>query len=191
MEKKSNANGCHAKIQLIGYIQEVTDPSTKQKVSAYSKQVGNNKVANSVIVVNHYGVDQGDFWRIEAWATEQNARNHDFLIQYCEKGRQVFIEGTPILRKDENDKSKLYPTIRVDKIIGFNSGKGHHDDAPKAQAQAPFAPPQSFQPPMHAYDPTQAFAMQNGFQAPYSPPQQQPATVQPNPFAGQNPFNQG
>jgi hypothetical protein len=129
MEKKNYAYNNHVKIQVIGTIQELTDPKTKNKIHAYSSQAGKLRVANGLVVVNHVGLEQGDFWKLEAFEYANNDKNYKYLLEYCSKGKMVFIEGTPILKKD--DQNRVYPTIRIEKIIGLSKAETQNQESNK------------------------------------------------------------
>jgi single-strand DNA-binding protein len=127
----------HAKIQVIAYL--TSDPK--------SDVIGQSKVATSSIAINHKGSKQGDepdFWNIEVWVNQgQSSATHDFLVDYCKKGRQVFIEGIPYLKKTEakdpqtkqpilNSQGKpvytYYPTIRVQTLIALGGGNSNQEN---------------------------------------------------------------
>jgi single-strand DNA-binding protein len=187
----------HIKVQVIGYL--TTDPR--------SEMVGQAKVALSSIAINHRGSKQGDdpdYWNIEVWVNQgQSSSVHDFLVDYCKKGRLVFIEGTPYLKRTEakdpqtkqpilNSQGKpvytYYPTIRVNTLIALNTGGSQQDQQHAGNTQ---------QPTQQAPQNNQGFGQpfQNGFQqspmgapngfvnAPGMPPMnQQGAPMPPNGF---------
>jgi single-strand DNA-binding protein len=147
----------HAKVQLIGYL--TTDPK--------SEMIGQSKVASSSIAINHKGSKQGDdpdYWNIEIWVNQgQSSSLHDFLVDYCKKGRLVFVEGTPYLKKTEakdpqtkqpilNSQGKpvytYYPTIRVSTLIALNGGGSSQSDH-SAQQQAQQNQANAMTPPMN------------------------------------------
>lgn len=135
----------HAKVQLIGYL--TTDPK--------SEMIGQSKVASSSIAINHKGSKQGDdpdYWNIEIWVNQgQSSSLHDFLVDYCKKGRLVFVEGTPYLKRTEakdpqtkqpilNSQNKpvytYYPTVRVSTLIALGGGgSSQSDNSTLQQAQ--------------------------------------------------------
>jgi hypothetical protein len=124
-----------AYILVTGNICTLKDPDTQQQVHAYSKlmQNSNHKVANAIVAVNHPNEDEADFYKIEVWSYDpQRSSQHDFLMNNCYKGRLVEIRGTLVLKKDRNDKNKIYPTIVVDKIIGHGEA-GTNGQSPTGQ----------------------------------------------------------
>mgnify|MGYP001267575303 CR=1 FL=1 len=179
-ERRSGFNN-DAYIELIGNLATVKDPETGNQVHAYSKQMpnSNSKVANAMLAVNHPNEDEADFWKLEVWSHDPNRSGyHNFLMDHCEKGRLVMVRGVPVLKKDKNDKSRIYPTIIVDKIVGLsspNSGNNNNNQQSQSQqAQLQNNPQTSY------YIPQQP----NGFQP---APQQQAGFPQQQPFAGQQP----
>lgn len=181
----------HAKIQLIGRITK--DPE--------SKIVNNSKVATATIAINHRGgKDETDFWQIEVWGNEGQDSIHNFLVGHCPKGRKVFVEGIPVLRKgkkDEKGHSGTFPTVKINTLIGLDGpGEGNKQGgAPQGNYQqptnyqAPTAPPTGNFAPQTNYQapPVQpgynqappAGAPQNNYQAPPAQPGYQPPG-QPN-----------
>ncbi|MED3627954.1 single-stranded DNA-binding protein [Bacillus subtilis] len=169
----------HSKIQIIGRITK--DPE--------SKVVNNSKVASSSIAVNHTS-EKTDFWFIEVWGNEGADSKHNYLVNHCNKGRRVFIEGVPELRQTKKqDGYTYYPTIRVTNIVGLDGGSnqqgqgggqqqqqqptgqfnGGYQQQPQGQPQGGFPPQQpQGQPQGFAPTPPQPNAPQNGF--PPNPP---------------------
>ncbi|QHW35743.1 hypothetical protein GZH47_33155 (plasmid) [Paenibacillus rhizovicinus] len=169
--KKGFSNDAY--IHVTGNIATLKDPDTQQQVHAYSKLMPNNsnhKVANAIVAVNHPNEDEADFYKIEAWSYDPaRSAQHDFLMNNCYKGRLVEIRGTLILKKDRNDKNKIYPTIVVDKIIGHGeagtNGQGSNGGGQQQQQQQGYGQ----QPPANVGAGQQQFyQQQNGF-----PPQGQ------------------
>lgn len=137
MAKKNYAIYNHAKVQMIGFISEIFDESS-QKVPSFSKTISDkSKVAKSRIAVNLYGQDDADYWNLEAWASSFSSHNHDILLQFAKKGAKVFVEGTPKLNKDKDDKNKYYPSIVVDKIMFLSNVSD--DDKTETTKEAPKA----------------------------------------------------
>jgi single-strand DNA-binding protein len=105
----------HAKIQLIGNL-------TKDPVS---EPVGNAKVGKSAIAINHKGQKgDTDFWNIELWANQGgSSAQHDFFVDNCKSGRQVFVEGTPYvtINKDAQGNIKIFPTVRVTNLVALGA----------------------------------------------------------------------
>ncbi|CDQ41898.1 single-stranded DNA-binding protein [Virgibacillus salexigens] len=105
------------------------------------KTVNNSKVASSSIAVNHPN-NQTDFWDIEVWVNQGNSSGtHDFLLDYCKKGRQLLIEGEPYLKRrkrqingqdvlDQNGKGvyDYYPTIKVTNLTGLAGGQSNNNN---------------------------------------------------------------
>lgn len=171
----------HAEIEIIAYLAE--DPT--------SNQVGNELVGKSKIIVNHRNGDT-DSWFLDVWTNNngQSRGTYDFLMNYCGKGKKVFIKGTPMLqnKKQQDGSWKSFPTVRVTKLIAADSGP-----SAGAQGQAPQqggyqAPPQQggYQAPQQGgYQPP----AQGGYQPPAQPPQQ--GGYQPPAQGGYQPPAQG
>ena len=178
--KKSGYNN-DAYITLIGNLATLKDPETGNQVHAYSKQMpnSNSKVANALMAVNHPNEDDADFWKLEVWSYDPNRSGyHNFLMDHCEKGRQVMVRGIPVLKRDKSDKSKLYPTIIVDKIVGLGGGNGNGNsngggNTGGQQQQQPQGQPNMQQGQQQYYQ------QQNGF-----PQQQQQGGFPPQPQQG-------
>lgn len=176
----------HVEIEIIAYLAE--DPTTNQ--------VGNELVGKSKIIVNHRNGDT-DSWFLDVWTNNntQSRGTYDFLMNYCKKGKKVFIKGTPMLqnKKQQDGTWKSFPTIRVNKLIAADSGPsagGGQQGAPQQQGgyQAPAQQPQQggyqapqqggYQPPAQGgyQAPQQQAPQQGGYQAPvqggYQPPAQ-------------------
>lgn len=166
----------HVKIQVIGNL--TRDPE--------SQAVGQSKVASTTVAINHKGNDAPtDFWDIEIWANQgQSTGYHDFLMDYCKKGRQVFIEGVPYLKRrkrqangqdvlDQNGKAvyDYYPTIRVQTIVGLQGGQSQAQQQNQQPVQSQ-QPQGTFQPGFNA-QPQGAMPPPQGFGAPQAPFQQQ------------------
>lgn len=142
----------HVKMQVVANL--VNDPE--------SKPVGNNgaKVATASVAINHRGQNAAtDYWNIEVWVNQGSAAStHDFLVDHCKSGRQLFIEGIPHLKRrkrqvngqdvlDQNGKPvyDFYPTIRVSSLMGLgggnrgaaNSNGGQQQQGQQQQAQQP------------------------------------------------------
>lgn len=133
----------HIEVQLVAYLTQ--DPA--------SKPVGNGgKVASTSVAINHRGSKQGDdpdFWNLEVWVNQgQNSATHDFLTDYCKKGRQVFVTGTPYLKKtavminnqpvlNANNKPvyTYYPTIRVKTLVAVGGDGGNAGQSQGQQQQ--------------------------------------------------------
>ena len=107
-----------------------------------------SKVATADVAINHTN-GETDFWQIECWASSpENSREHNFLMEHCRKGRQVFIIGTPYLKRkkrqlngqdvlDQNGKAiyDSYPSIRVRKLIGVGgNGNGNSQSSNNTQS---------------------------------------------------------
>lgn len=113
-----------------------------------SKPVGGAKVATAPIAINHAGENgDTDYWTIEVWANQgQSSSVHDFLMDHCKKGRQVFVEGVPHLKRrkrqingqdvlDQNGKPvyDYYPTVRVNVLRGLGGGQNNNNQQQKNQ----------------------------------------------------------
>lgn len=175
----------HVEIEIIAYLAE--DPT--------SNQVGNELVGKSKIIVNHRNGDT-DSWFLDVWTNNggQSRGTYDFLMNYCPKGKKVFIKGTPMLqnKKQQDGSWKSFPTIRVSKLIAADSGPsaggGQQGGAPQQggyqapqqggyQAPQQQAPQQGYQPPAQGGYQAPAAPAQGGYQPPqgggYQPPAQQ------------------
>lgn len=169
-QQKNSGSDNHVKIQLIGRLTK--DPE--------SKQVNNSKVASAKIAVNHKGQNADtDFWFIEVWGNEGADSTHNFLVNNCQKGRQVFVEGTPMLKqsKDQNGNFTYYPTVRVQTLVGLStpSGQGGQQGGNQQYQQQPPSG-QYNQPPQQQYQ--QPPAPQSA--PPQAPPAGQPGGFPPN-----------
>lgn len=165
----------HAKIQIVANLTK--DPETRA--------VGNNgaKVASASVAINHKGQNAAtDFWDVEVWVNQGNSSaTHDFLMDYCQKGRQVFIEGVPHLKRrkrqingqdvlDQNGKAVYdsYPAIRVNTLLGLGGGQKN-----EGGGQAPATQQGSFNQQAQQQQQQQPGAFnqqpQGGFQQPGQP----------------------
>lgn len=117
----NNSAPSHVEIEIIANLATVKDPQNPngERVHAYAKQVGQGKVANASIAVNLQGQDEPDYWNLEIWANGERDGNFNFLMDHCFKGRQVFIKGIPMLKK--NAEGRMFPTIKVNYIKGLGS----------------------------------------------------------------------
>lgn len=188
----------HVNMQVIANI--VTDPE--------SKAIGQNgaKVGQARIAINHSQNQnqEADFWNIEIWVNQGNSSGyHDFLVEHCKKGRKIFIEGTPQLKRtkrqsngqdvlDPNGKAiyDYYPTIRVSKIMGLGSNESNNNNNQQQggfnnQQQQPQGQPaggfNQQQPQQGGFAPQQPQGQPGGFGA----PQGQPGGFAPQPPNGQ------
>ena len=108
------------------------------------------KVAKATIANNHRGQDAPtDFWNIEVWVNQGGrSSTHDFLMDYCKSGRQVFVKGIPHLKRrkrqnngqdvlDPNGKAiyDYYPTIRVNELMGLGAGQNKGNNSGSGQQQ--------------------------------------------------------
>jgi len=181
-----------AEIEIIGNLSTIKDPTTGERVHAYSKPMNNgSKVANANVAVNIPGQDEAQFWKIEVWAqTPERASMHNFLMDHCQKGRKVLVKGTPLLNKDAN--GQIWPTIRVTRLIGFGGGSqenhgGNNQPSQNSgfQQQGNFQQQQNngFQPQQGfnqgGFNPQSGFNAQSGFQGQpgFGAPQGQPQPV--------------
>lgn len=170
-QQKNSGSDNHMKIQLIGRL--VKDPE--------SKPVNNSKVATAKIAVNHKGQNaETDFWFIEIWGNEGADSTHNFLVNNCPKGRQVFVEGTPMLKqsKDQNGNFTYFPTVRVQTLVGLAMPKegGQQGGGQQNYQQQP--PNGQYNQPPQQQNNYQQPPQQNNYQ---QPPAQPPAPPQGQP----------
>ncbi len=108
-------------------------------------------------------------------------------MDYCKKGRQLFVEGTPYLKRkkrqnngqdvlDQNGKAiyDFYPTIRVNTIIGLQGGQAtNNNNAGQKNNNMQQQPQQgNFQQQQQPMQGGFQQPQQTGFGAPASPFQQ-------------------
>ncbi|GAK41959.1 hypothetical protein TCA2_4451 [Paenibacillus sp. TCA20] len=171
---QGNSMPSHAEIELIVNLATVKDPNNQNgdRVHAYARAVGDSKVANASVAVNHQGQSEPDYWNLEVWANGDRDGNFKFLMEHCYKGRQLFIKGIPMLKK--NTDGRMFPTIKVSKIQGLGSSNNNQSGNGSNQQQGGFGQQQQqgggFQQQGYQQQPQQGFGQQQagGFQ------QQQP-----------------
>lgn len=169
--QQNNGPMSFAEISIMAYLAD--DPT--------SNQVGSELVGKSKIIVNHRNGDT-DSWFLDVWTNNngQSRGQYDFLMNYCQKGKKVFVVGTPMLQnKRQGDGTyKSYPTIRVRQIIAADSNGGGQGGGQQQQPQQQYQPPQQqggypAQQPAPQYAPPQQGAYQPpAGNQPYQPPQQ-------------------
>lgn len=190
----------HVEIEILAYLAE--DPTTNQ--------VGTELVGKSKIIVNHRNGDT-DSWFLDVWTNNntQSRGTYDFLMNYCPKGKKVFIKGTPMLqnKKQQDGTWKSFPTIRVSKLVAADTNASN-GGGQQQQQQGGYTPQQGgyqapqqqqggypqqqggYQPPAQNAPAPQQGSYQPPAQGGYQPPaqggmpQQPPAQYPPAPPAG-------
>ncbi len=187
-----NSNNSFAEIMLIGHLATVKDPNSDGRVHAFSKPMNNNsKVANATIAINNK--DKAEFWNLEVWASSSDrSGTHDFLMDHCYKGRQVFVTGTPMLNVDANGKA--WPTIRVNVLRGLGDSGAANQQSGGQQQNNQQQPPaqQAFNNQNTTYNQNQNGFGGNPNQQPgFNQGQGQPPMGQPPAGQYQPPVNPG
>ncbi len=121
--QRGNGNGrqSHAEIEFIANIASIKDENGgSERVGVTVREVNGRKVAMANIAVNQPNKEEADFWRIEAFASDDETKGlFAYMVNYISIGRKVFIKGRPFLNKD--GQGKFWPSIRLSAIEGLDS----------------------------------------------------------------------
>ena len=114
----------NAVVRLFGNIGKIESQYTPQ----------GKLVTKSSLAVNHgYGEKQVVNWyNLTAWGNDNDRKgNADWMMETCEKGTQIMVEGTLLLREwvDKEGLKRLSPDVTVSEFRVLARGKKKGEEA--------------------------------------------------------------